>query len=142
MAEVFGVAAGAAGFVSLLGQFAEAISTLREIRRQVDKAPADIDNAIKELEFLLAVMLAVMSAARNFPGQQDNFLRHCQASCDEVEKHIRQFEEKVLPKVKLGKRDRIQRVVEMCHWKEDIEDLMRSLQKVRADLTLAVQVQS
>lgn len=137
MAEVFGVAAGAAGFVSLLGQFAEAISTLREIRRQVDKPPTDIDDAIKELEFLLAVM----SAARNLPGQQDNFLRHCQASCDEVEKHIRQFEEKVLPKVKLGKRDRIQRVVEMCHWKEDIEDLMRSLQKVRADLTLAVQVQ-
>ena len=46
MAEAFGVAAGVAGFVSLLGQFVGAANTLREIRTYADKAPADLDAVV------------------------------------------------------------------------------------------------
>ena len=52
MAEAFGIAAGVAGFASLLGQFVSATNTLREIRRYAGKAPADLDAVVKDLEMI------------------------------------------------------------------------------------------
>lgn len=69
MAEVFGVAAGAAGFTSLLVQFVDAISTLKEIQRQIDKAPTDLNDIVNDFEFLVKVM----SAAEELPSQKVTF---------------------------------------------------------------------
>lgn len=69
MAEIFGVAAGAAGFTSLLVQFVDAISTLKEIQRQIDKAPTDLNDIVNDFEFLVKVM----SAAEELPSQKDTF---------------------------------------------------------------------
>jgi hypothetical protein len=41
MAEVFSIAAGVAGFISLLGQVISGIDTLRDISNRADKAPAE-----------------------------------------------------------------------------------------------------
>ena len=94
MAEALGVAAGVAGFVSLLGQFVGAANTLREIRTYADKAPADLDAVVKDLEFLVGIMSSVAGRSHQ---QQDAFLQHCKTSCDRVADHLRQLEEKISP---------------------------------------------
>ena len=49
MAEVFGIVAGAAGFVSLLIQVISGIDTLRDISNRADEASAELASLVMEL---------------------------------------------------------------------------------------------
>lgn len=56
MAEAFGIAAGAVGFVSLLGQITSGINKLRDITSSAEAAPDDMQSVMRELDFLVHVM--------------------------------------------------------------------------------------
>lgn len=137
MAEAFGIAAGVAGFVSLLGQFVGAANTLREIRKYAGKAPADLEAVVKDLEFLVGIMSSV--AGRSYQ-QQDAFLQHCKTSCDLVADHLRQLEEKISPlrgaQQRSKKREKLRILFEMRDWREDIGNLQRSLEKAKTECLL------
>ena len=136
MAEAFGVAAGVAGFVSLLGQFVGAANTLREIRRYAGQAPADLDDVVKDLEFLVGIMSSVAGRSHQ---QQDAFLQHCKTSCDRVADHLRQLEEKISPlrgAQQRGKREKLRILFEMRDWRDDIGNLQRSLEKAKTECLL------
>ena len=137
MAEAFGIAAGVAGFVSLLGQFVGAANTLREIRRYAGQAPADLDDVVKDLEFLVGIMSSVAGRSHQ---QQDAFLQHCKTSCDRVADHLRQLEEKISPlrgaQQRGKKREKLRILFEMRDWREDIGNLQRSLEKAKTECLL------
>ena len=137
MAEAFGIAAGVAGFVSLLGQFVGAANTLREIRRYAGKAPDDLDAVVKDLEFLVGIMSSVAGRSHQ---QQDAFLQHCKTSCDRVADHLRQLEEKISPlrgaQQRGKKREKLRILFEMRDWREDIGNLQRSLEKAKTECLL------
>ena len=137
MAEAFGIAAGVAGFASLLGQFVSATNTLREIRSYAGKAPADLDAVVKDLESLVGIMSSVTGRS---PQEQDAFLQHCKTSCDRVADQLRQLQEKTSPLREAHqrgkKREKLRILFEMRDWREDIGNLQRNLEKAKTECLL------
>ncbi|KAK1508815.1 hypothetical protein CABS01_08045 [Colletotrichum abscissum] len=65
MAEFFGVAAGVAGFVSLMVQIGEGVSKLRAIHDNAGKAATDISTLIRELDLLTHSVNVRITTYRN-----------------------------------------------------------------------------
>ncbi|KAH6974327.1 hypothetical protein BKA56DRAFT_645492 [Ilyonectria sp. MPI-CAGE-AT-0026] len=118
MAEAFGIAAGAVGFVSLLIQVTSGINKLRDITNSADVAPAELDSLMHELDFLVNVMREANARA---PSQNDVILQHCQANCDQV---VRDLEGKVFG------------ILAFRHWKGNVEVLHRSIQAAKLNLIM------
>jgi hypothetical protein len=76
MAEVFGIAAGAAGFISLI-QVISSIDTLHDISNRADKAPAELSSLMIELTCLKCFMNEVIDKAL---CNDDYMLQACHAS--------------------------------------------------------------
>ncbi|KAK7402561.1 hypothetical protein QQX98_011699 [Neonectria punicea] len=133
MAELFGVAAGVAGFVSLLTQIMGGIETLREIRSHAERAPAELDNLTSELAFLAHLMREVIAKAAD---KDDIVHRHCQSSCDQVVRGLAKLKSKLSTELKASGRQKILRLLALKHWKQDIEDLQSSIQGAKINLIL------
>lgn len=133
MAEIFGVAAGAAGFVSLLIQIVSGIDILRDISSRADKAPAELDSLINELSFLEHLMQQVIDKA---PRNDDFVLQHCHASCDQVVRGLAKLQKRFPTKTGSMGRHKLRKLFNFRHWKEDVEGLERSIQGAKINLIL------
>lgn len=133
MAELFGVAAGVAGFVSLLTQIMGGIETLREIRNHAERAPAELDNLTNELQFLAGLMRGAIEKAAM---RDDAIHQHCQSSCDHVVRGLSELKDKLSSELKRSGRQKIMRVFSLKHWKQDIEDIQSSIQGAKINLML------
>jgi nitrate reductase NapE component len=132
MAEVFGIAAGAAGFLSLLIQIISGIDTLHDISDRANKAPAELASLINELEYLKRLMEEfVQRASRN----DDVMLQMCHASCAGVMKDFEKLKKCIPTELKgTAGRQRLLRMFNFRHWKEDVEVLQRSIQSAKTFL--------
>ncbi|KAF8855102.1 hypothetical protein BDZ45DRAFT_805312 [Acephala macrosclerotiorum] len=133
MAEVFGIAAGAAGFVSLLIQVISGIDTLRDIGNRADKAPAELASLTIELTCLKRLMEEVIDKA---PCNDDFVLQLCQASCEQVVKGLEKLKKRVPTESEGTGKQKLLKIFTFRHWKEDVEVLQRSIQGAKINLIL------
>jgi hypothetical protein len=133
MAEVFGIAAGAAGFVPLLLQVINGIDTLRDISNRADKAPAELSSLMTELTFLKRLIKEVIYKT---PRDDDFVLQLCHASCEHVVRGLEKLK-KILPTELEGTgKQKVLKIFAFRHWKEDVEALQRSIQGAKINLIL------
>lgn len=137
MAEALGIAAGVAGFISLLVQINSGIETLRDIRKQVDGAPSELGSLTQELQFLADIMQRVIQST---PSRDASALQHCQTSCDEVVILLNSLKKKFLDASQEHGPRRIIKILAFRQWKEAVDDLHRGIQAAKINLTLSVQV--
>jgi hypothetical protein len=133
MAEVFGIAASVAGFVSLLIQVASGIDTLRDISNRADKAPAELASLTIELTFLKRLMEEVIEKAL---CNDDSVLQLCHTSCEHVVRSLEKLKKKVPTESEGTGKQKVLNIFAFRHWKEDVEDLQRIIQGAKINLIL------
>lgn len=136
MAEAFGIAAGVAGFVSLLVQINSGIETLHDIRKQKYEAPKELQSLTQELQFLADIMQRVIQST---PSHDASALQHCQTSCDEVIVLLSSLEKKFFATSK-EHGPRKFKILAFRQWKEAVDNLHRGIQAAKINLTLSVSV--
>ncbi|KIN05249.1 hypothetical protein OIDMADRAFT_51065 [Oidiodendron maius Zn] len=133
MAEVFGIAAGAAGFVSLLMAVMSGIDTLRDISNRADKAPAELASLVSELTCLTSLMQEILAKPlRN----RDSVLQMCHASCEDVVRGLEKLQKSIPTKLGGTGKQRVLKIFAFRRWKEDVEVLRRSIQGAKINLIL------
>ncbi|KAF4470870.1 Serine threonine- phosphatase 6 regulatory ankyrin repeat subunit B [Fusarium albosuccineum] len=134
MAEVVGLVVGIAPIaVNVIG----GIDKLREIRQRSIQAPADLDFLLEEPSFLGLVLQQASSVPHfiNLPGFQ-----HCRASCDAVAQGIDDLSGKVPSASTFDERNpKWKDTWNLRHWKQDVDELKRSVEKAKQDLSLGVE---
>ncbi|EGU72957.1 hypothetical protein FOXB_16545 [Fusarium oxysporum f. sp. conglutinans Fo5176] len=133
MAEAFGIAAGAVGFVSLLVQITSGINKLRAITNSAEAAPDEIQSVMRELDFLVHVMQEANDKA---PSQIDPLLQHCQTSCDQVVRDLDALNKILETGSKRNAKGKVSRILAFRHWKENVEDLRRDIQGAKLNLII------
>ncbi|KAM5522492.1 hypothetical protein FOXYSP1_16383 [Fusarium oxysporum f. sp. phaseoli] len=135
MAEAFGIAAGAVGFVSLLLQITSGINKLRAITNSAEAAPDQIQSVMRELDFLVHVMQEANDKA---PSQIDPLLQHCQTSCDQVVRDLDALNKILETGSKCSAKGKVSRILAFRHWKENVEDLRRDIDGAKMNLIMLV----
>ncbi|EXF73448.1 hypothetical protein CFIO01_09569 [Colletotrichum fioriniae PJ7] len=133
MAELFGVAAGVAGFVSLSVQIGEGVNKLRTIRDSAGKAATDISNLIRELDLLAYVMQDVIACASS---RNDSVIQHCQADCDQVVRDLKSLIAKLPPTSRSTTKANALKFIAFRDWTETVTALQRSIQGAKINLIL------
>ena len=133
MAEVFSIAAGVAGFISLLGQVISGIDTLRDISNRADKAPAELSSLMIELTCLKCLMNEVIDKAL---CNDDYMLQACHASCEHVVRGLENLRKRLPTESKGAGRQNVLKILGFRHWKEDVELLQRNIQNAKINLIL------
>ena len=133
MAEAFGIAAGAAGFVSLLMAVISGIETLRDISNRADKAPAELASLVSELTCLTSLMEEILAKA---PRNHDSVLQLCHASCEDVVRGLEKLQKRVRTELGGTGKQRVRKIFAFRRWKEDVEVLQRSIQGAKINLIL------
>ncbi|KAK1454927.1 hypothetical protein CMEL01_03687 [Colletotrichum melonis] len=133
MAEFFGVAAGVAGFVSLMVQIGEGASKLRAIHDSAGKAATDISTLIRELDLLTYVMQDMIAQASSRNG---SLVQHCQADCDQVIRDLKSLITKMPPTSKRTTKANAVKFLAFRDWKENVVALKRSIQGAKINLIL------
>jgi hypothetical protein len=133
MAEIFGIAAGAAGFVPLLIQIISSIDTLRDINARVDKAPAELCSLMNDLICLKGLMKEVTEKR---PRSDDFMLQLCYNSCEHVHKSLEKLKKRLSAQPEGTGKQKVLKVFAFRHWKEDIEALQRSILDAKMNLVL------
>jgi hypothetical protein len=135
MAEIFGIAAGAAGFVPLLIQIISSIDTLRDINARADKAPAELCSLMNELICLKDLMKEVTDKR---PHSDDFILQLCHKSCEHVHKSLEKLKTRLSSQAEGTGKQKVLKVFAFRRWKEDIEALQRSILDAKMNLMLWV----
>ncbi|KAF5652102.1 nacht and ankyrin domain protein [Fusarium sp. NRRL 25303] len=133
MAEAFGIAAGAVGFVSLLGQITSGINKLRDITSSAEAAPDDMQSVMRELDFLVHVMQEANDKA---PLRVDPALQHCQTNCAQVVKDLDALNKILEAGSKSNAKGKVSRIVAFRHWKNNVESLRRDIQGAKLNLIM------
>ncbi len=133
MAEAFGIAAGVAGLVSLLGQIISGIDTLRDINDRADKAEAELDSLVSELTFLKRFMEEVIVQA----NRTDDFvIQLCNASCKQVARGLDKLTKRFPTEVEGKGKQNLPKIFVFRRWKEDVEALQKIVQEAKINLIL------
>ena len=133
MAEILSVAAGAAGFVSLLLQVISGIDTLRDISNRADKAPAELAFLVSELTWLKRLMEETRDKTLR---DDDLVLQLCHASCEDVVRGIEKLRKRVPTESEGTGKKRVMKLFAFRHWKEDMDVLQRNIQGAKINLML------
>jgi hypothetical protein len=133
MAGIFGIAAGAAGFVPLLIQIISSINTLRDINAHADKTPAELCSLMSELICLKDLMKQVTDKK---PRSDDFVLQQCHKSCEHVHKSLEKLKKKLSAQPERTGKQKVLKVFAFRHWKEDVEALQRSILDAKMNLML------
>ena len=133
MAEIFGIVAGAAGFVSLLIQVISGIDTLRDIRNYADEAPAELASLVMELTCVKHLMEEIIAKTLL---NDDVVLQLCYTRCEDVVRRLEKLQKTALTESRSTVRQRVLKILAFRHWKEDVEVLQRSIQGAKINLIL------
>lgn len=130
MAEAFGVAAGAAGFISLGIEISKGIDTLRQLAKDVDNAPDVLVSLTEKLQFLVLLLHRVDDK------KGDPIMTLPQKSCAGVVSELLKLKQRYAIVMNESKHRGRPHRLEFRHWREDVEDLQRRIQEAIIQLSL------
>lgn len=139
MAEVFGIAAGAVGLVSLGVQLTDSISKLREIRRTYKDAPDDIAALITTLEALARIIeQSCAGVTRTAANEiQVQLLEDCRKWCQDIKNSIDDVLKSILTEITQTPRTA---KIKAVFQKKTLDGWLQKLQRSKLDLLLAHQI--
>jgi hypothetical protein len=132
MAEAFGVAAGAAGFISLGIEISKDVETLRQLAKDVHNAPDVLVSLTEKLQFLVLLLHRVDDK------KEDPIMILPQKSCADVVSQLLKPKERYATIVNRSKHRGRPHRLEFRHWREDVEGLQRQIQEAIIQLSLQV----
>lgn len=133
MAEVFGIASGAAGILSLLIQVNQGFEILRNARKQISKAPEELMLLDAELGFLILAMERVGQTAK---PNDHVFVSHCETSCRQVIRGLNVLNNKFENAQRAKGAKKMLRVLDFVDWKNDVTSLRASIEGAVTKLSL------
>lgn len=122
MAEAFGVVTGIAGLASLLIQVNQGFAILQNARKQFAKAPKELEQLEEELRFLALSMDRMIQHEAERPTDE-LFITHCNASCQQVAKGLKELSEKFEDAKRAKGAKKILKVLDFRDWKNDLNVL-------------------
>ena len=131
MAELFGVAAGVVGFLSLGMQLGDSIAKLQEIRHTYKDAQADVEALITTLEGLASIMKKSGKATQPEPDAISKQRQTCQGIIDSIDRDSRLFLEEIKKTPRVGSLKAIFR-------KKPTEGRLAKLKSAKDDLVFAL----
>jgi hypothetical protein len=131
MAELFGVAAGVVGFLSLGMQLGDSIAKLQEIRHTYKDAQVDVETLIATLEWLASIMKKSGTATRPETDAVQKQKQKCQDIIDSIDRDSRLFLKEIKEKPRAGGWKAIRR-------KKPTEGWLAKLKSAKDDLVLAL----
>jgi hypothetical protein len=133
MAEAFGVAAGAAGFISLSIQIGKGIDAVRDIFNCLDKTPDELGQLLHELGLLSTLL---QEATTRNTDDADFVLVACRDSCQIILNSMNALEERLALGSVRGRKAKAQKLIALKHWKEEVEGLKRDIMKAKVNFLL------
>ncbi len=133
MAEMFGIYSGATGLIPLLIQIISSIDTLRDMSARADKAPAELCSLMTELICLKDLM---KEFKKKEPGSDDSVLQLCHRSCEHIYKSLEKLKKKLSAQPEGTGKPKVLKFFDLQHWKEDVEDLQRSILDAKMNLMM------
>ena len=131
MAELFGVAAGVVGFLSLGMQLGDSIVKLQEIRHTYKDAQADVEALITTLEWLASIMKKSGKATQPETDAISKQKEKCQDIVDCIDRDSRLFLKEIQEKPRAGRWKATFR-------KKPTEGWLAKLKSAKDDLVLAL----
>jgi hypothetical protein len=153
MAEIFGIAAGMVGFISLGVQLTESVDKLRTFRDTYKDAEADIAALISTLEWLALVIGRSPTDTKptTTDAAQKVLLEACEKTCLEIRNNIddvlKSIQKEIAETPRVGRgfmhifhqTPRIARI-KVVFQKKTIDGWMEKLEKAKQNLQLALTV--
>lgn len=135
MADPLSITAAAAGFASLAGQLVGGIATLNVLYKTVANAPTEAKQLLEEMDFLRSLLAKAGERIQQNPDADMQVFKTALERCETVRYRL----EGLMTSVDLQiTRKRVQ-AMKMFFKKDDIKDMLLSVERAKSDLLLAQQ---
>jgi hypothetical protein len=134
MAEVFGVAAGAIGIVSLSIQLAESLQKVKCFYGAVKNAPPQVEELIEEIEIMQDILSDLESGSQSANMASSASMRRCMKVAQRATKSFVVFSDGLQKRIK---KSRFRGGVKFALSRDDIKQMLDQLERTKSSLNLA-----
>jgi hypothetical protein len=134
MAEVFGIAGGAIGAISLSIQLAESLQKVKCFYAAVKNAPAQIEELIEEIEIMQDILSDLESGSQSAHMASSASMRRCIKVAQRATKNFVAFSSQIQTRVKKSK---FRGGVKFALSREDTKEMLDQLERTKSSLNLA-----
>jgi hypothetical protein len=134
MAEVFGVAAGTIGVVSLSIQLAESLQKVKSFYAAVKNAPTQVEELIEEIEIMQDILSDLESGSQSANMASSASMRRCMKVAQRATKSFVAFSGQLQARIK---KSRFRGGVKFALSRDDIKEMLDQLERTKSSLNLA-----
>jgi hypothetical protein len=134
MAEVFGVAAGAIGVVSLSIQLAESLHKVKSFYQSVKNAPPQVADLIEEIEIMQDILGDLETGSQGASVASTPTMRRCMKVADGATKRFTTFATELQTRIKKSK---YRGGIKFALSRDDIKQMLDQLERTKSSLGLA-----
>jgi hypothetical protein len=134
MAEVFGVAAGAIGVVSLSIQLAESLHKVKSFYASVKNAPPQVAELIEEIEIMQDILGDLETGSQGATVASSPTMRRCTKVADGATRRFTTFATELQTRVKKSK---YRGGIKFALSRDDIKQMLDQLERTKSSLNLA-----
>jgi hypothetical protein len=134
MAEVFGIAAGAIGVVSLSIQLAESLQKVKRFYGAVKNAPPQVEELVEEIEIMQDILSDLESGSQSAHMVGSASMRRCMKVAQRATKSFVAFSDELQTRIK---KSRFRGGVKFALSREDIKQMLDQLERTKSSLNLA-----
>jgi hypothetical protein len=134
MAEVFGVAAGAIGVVSLSIQLAESLHKVKSFYASVKNAPPQVAELIEEIEIMQDILGDLETGSQGATVASSPTMRRCMKVADGATRRFTTFATELQTRIKKSK---YRGGIKFALSRDDIKQMLDQLERTKSSLNLA-----
>ena len=134
MAEVFGIAGGAIGAVSLSIQLAESLQKVKSFYAAVKNAPTQVEELIEEIEIMQDILSDLESGSQSAHLASSASMRRCMKFAQRATKSFVAFSGQLQTRIK---KSRFHGGVKFALSRDDIKEMLDQLERTKSSLNLA-----
>jgi hypothetical protein len=134
MAEVFGIAGGAIGAISLSIQLAESIQKIKSFYGAVKNSPTQIEELIEEIEIMQDILSDLESGSQSTNMASSASMRRCMKVAQRATKSFVAFSSQLQTRIK---KSRFRGGAKFALSRDDIKEMLDQLERTKSSLNLA-----
>lgn len=134
MAEVFGIAGGAIGAISLSIQLAESLQKVKSFYAAAKNAPTQIEELIEEIEIMQDILSDLEPGSRSANIASSANMRRCMKVAQRATKSFVAFSGQLQTRIKKSK---FRGGVKFALSRDDIKEMLDRLERTKSSLNLA-----
>jgi hypothetical protein len=134
MAEVFGIAGGAIGAISLSIQLAESLQKVKSFYAAVKNATTQVEELIEEIEIMQDILSDLESGSQSANMASSASMRRCMKVAQRATKSFVDFSGQLQARIK---KSRFRGGVKFALSRDDIKEMLDQLERTKSSLNLA-----